>query len=83
MTMMLSDVMTLLLCEIEKLIRQRKTEEDSILYFVPNEELYDKMHEIHIQQSHAGINKMVAHLKKRYVNTTQDDVTYFLSVFEE
>ena len=36
--------------DVEKLIKKRNTEADPILYFVTNEELYDKMQEVHIQQ---------------------------------
>ena len=69
--------------DVEKLIKKRKTEEEPILYFVTNEELYDKIQEIHTQQAHGGINKMMAHLKKRYANITQEAVTMFISFYEE
>ena len=69
--------------DVEKLIKKRKTEEEPILYFVTNEELYDKIQEIHTQQGHGGINKMMAHLKKRYANITQEAVTLFISFCEE
>ena len=69
--------------DVEKLIKKRNTEADPILYFVTNEELYDKMQEVHIQQGHGGINKMLAHLKKRYANITQEAVTLFISFCEE
>ena len=69
--------------DVEKLIKKRKTEEESILYFVTNEELYEKIQEVHTQQGHGGINKMLAHLKKRYANITQEAVTMFITFCEE
>ena len=57
--------------DVEKLVKKRKTEDEPILYFIPNEELYSIIQEIHVQQGHSGINKIMAHLKKRSANITQ------------
>ena len=69
--------------DVEKLVKKRKTEDEPILYFIPSEELYSKIQEIHVQQGHGGINKMMAHLKKRYANITQRAVQLFISLCEE
>ena len=69
--------------DVEKLIKKRKTEEEPILYFVTSEELYDKIQEIHTQQGHGGINKIMPHLKKHYANIAQEAVTLFISFCKE
>ena len=56
---------------VEELVKKRKTEDEPILYFIPNEELYSKIQQIHVQQGHGGINKMMAQLKTQYANITQ------------
>ena len=48
--------------DVEKLVKERKTEDEPILYFTSKEELYSKIKEHHVQQGHGGINKMMAHI---------------------
>ena len=36
--------------------QKQKDENDPILYYITNEELYSKIEEIHIAQGHGGIN---------------------------
>ena len=69
--------------DVEKLIKRRKEEDDPILYFVHNDELFDKIHEVHIARGHGGINKMMAHLRTRYVNVTADAVKLYISFWIE
>lgn len=69
--------------DIEKLIKKQKDENDPILYYITNEELYNKIEEIHFAQGHGGINKMMAHIKKTYANITAEAVKIFISLCEE
>ena len=68
----------------EKLNKKRQSEDGPILYFVTNEELYEKIGEIHAAQRHGGINKMMMHVtKKRFANITEDAVKMYISFCAE
>ena len=43
------------IADVENLVKKRKTEDEPILYFIPNEELYSKIQEIHVQEGHGAI----------------------------
>ncbi|OAF63803.1 hypothetical protein A3Q56_08493, partial [Intoshia linei] len=59
--------------DIAKLIKKYNSESDPILYYVANEELFYRIHDVHMQQVHGGINKMMVHLKKR-VEKANDEI---------
>ena len=69
--------------DIEKLIKKRVNEDDPLLYFVANEDLYDKMYVIHDAIGHGGINKMQHHVKKKFVNITSNCIEIFVSLCDE
>ena len=58
---------------VEKLVKKRKTEDEPVLRFIPNEELYFKIQEIHVQQGHGGINKLMVFVKLLQKNLLELD----------
>ena len=37
-----------------------------------NEHIFEKIHEIHLNHGHGGVNKMMKHVKEKYENITSD-----------
>ena len=56
---------------IHKLIKKRTKDDDLFLYYVANEELFDKIDDAHRELGHGGINKMKKELNPKYANITQ------------
>ena len=57
---------------VEKLIKKRASEDDPMLFFIPNEDLFDTIQEVHVSHGHAGITKLMVLLKKKYANITRE-----------
>ena len=68
---------------IHKLIKKRTKDDDQFLYYVPNEELFDKIDDAHRELGHGGINKMKKELNPKYANITQEAITLYISLCEE
>ena len=68
----------------EFLINKNKDESNKdIFYHVPNEQLYEKIHEIHLMRGHGGIRKMMKHMKEKYYNITEDAVKLYIEGCQE
>lgn len=68
---------------VDKLIKKRKTEDDSILYFVPNEDLFTKINEVHVSNGHLVFSQVMVILKKKYANITAECVKLCISLCDE
>lgn len=64
----------------EKLIAAMKKSGDKMLFYVPNEGLYDVLWEVHDGVGHGGRNRMLPELKKKYKNVTEEATMAFLSL---
>jgi len=62
----------------EKLIAPVEKGSTNLLYYVKNDELYDILNEIHLNIGHGGKHRMMAEIKKKYKNLTQEVVLMFL-----
>lgn len=62
----------------EKLIAPVEKGSTNLLYYVKNDELYDILNEIHLNIGHGGNNQVMAEIKKKYKNLTQEVVLIFL-----
>ena len=68
---------------VQKLIKKREKSDDLILYYVANEDIYDRINEVHISLGHCGINKMKNELNTKYENISQEAITLYMSFCEE
>lgn len=62
----------------EKLIAPVEKGSTNLLYYVKNNELYDILNEIHLNIGHGGKHRMMAEIKKKYKNLTQEVVLMYL-----
>lgn len=53
---------------------------DTILYYVTNDELFDILHSTHSAIGHGGRNRMSAELKTKYCNITNETIMVYLSL---
>lgn len=58
------------------------TEEDTIKFFVNDEDLFEVLNDAHTTTGHGGRDRMVKHLKTKYKNITYKDILIFLSLCE-
>jgi len=58
------------------------TEQDSIKYFVYDEDLFQVLNDAHITTGHGGRDRMIKNLKMKYKNITYKDILIFLSLCE-
>jgi hypothetical protein len=58
----------------EKLIALVKKGSYNLLYYVKNDEFYDILNEIHLNIDHGGKHRMMAEIKKKFKNSTQEVV---------
>ncbi|XP_015371572.1 PREDICTED: uncharacterized protein LOC107167163 [Diuraphis noxia] len=63
----------------ERLIRP-VDEKNVVLYYVKIEELFDILHETHSAIGHGGRNHMMAELKNKYCNITNETVMVYLKL---
>ena len=63
---------------IEKLVKPGNSH-----FFVPMEELFDKIHEAHIEKSHPGRDIMQKYLLTKYVNVTTEHIKIYRSFCEK
>lgn len=63
---------------VEKLIVPLKEGETCIIYYICNEEMFDILYETHVSIGHGGKNRMLAELKKKYKNATEEAILLFL-----
>ena len=73
----------LILGEVSKLIKKQESSDDAIRYFVTIDETYDVIKNSHIALNHAGRDKMVKELNKKYVNISGNAIKLFKSLCEE
>ncbi|XP_063803341.1 KRAB-A domain-containing protein 2-like [Pseudophryne corroboree] len=64
----------------EKLIAPLSETSTSVQYYITNEDMYDVLHEAHVNTGHGGKHRMLAELKKSYKNVTQEVVLLFLKL---
>lgn len=57
-----------------------QTVQESIKYFVYDEDLFQVLNDAHITTGHGGRDRMVRHLKSKYKNITYKDILIFLSL---
>lgn len=63
-----------------KLIVPVKMGNTKIIYYVKNEEIFDIVHEAHIQTNHGGRTRMIKELQKKYKNITYEVVMLYLGL---
>ena len=52
--------------ERDFLIRKDKDDPSKIRYYVADENIYEKIHSIHLEKGHAGRDKLTKHVKDNY-----------------
>ena len=52
-------------------------------FFVPIEELFDKIHEAHIEKGHPGRDIMQKYLATKYANVTTEHINIYCSFCEK
>ena len=70
----------ILQCDVEKLIRRRKSNDDPIQYYVHIEDTFDVIKRAHIATGHSGRDRMVKVLGKKYANVTRNYIEMFKSM---
>jgi hypothetical protein len=65
--------------DVEKLIKKRKSSEDSPIYYATIEDTYDIISKAHVATGHGGRDRMLKHLAKKYANITTEAVELFKS----
>lgn len=70
----------ILINDKERLIKAMNHDNDSIRYFVKNEELFNILHSTHIAIGHGGRDRMMAEIKLKYCNITKETIMIFLSL---
>ena len=63
----------------EKLVRPVLLGDNEIKYFVQKSELFDILHNAHIELGHKARDAMEHEIKKKYVNITQSDIKLYLT----
>lgn len=66
--------------EEPKLIVPLKDGSCSLQFYVNNDELYDIIHEIHLNSGHAGRNKMLKLIQQKYKNITYEAVMIYINL---
>ena len=64
---------------VERLIKKRACEDDPMLFFITNEDLFDTIQQVHLSNDHVGITKLMVILKKKYANITRECASQYLS----
>ena len=65
--------------DVEKLIKKRKTPEESPMYYATIEDTYDIINKAHIATGHGGRDRMLKHLGPKYANITTEAVELYKS----
>ena len=68
---------------MEKLIKRRKSPEESPVYYVSIEDTYDIIKRAHIATGHGGRDRMIKHLSTKYANITREAIELFKSFCQE
>jgi len=66
--------------EKNALLDQLTTKMLYLLYYVKIDELFDILHETHSAIGHGGRNRMMAELKNKYCNITNETVMIYLKL---
>lgn len=69
--------------DVEKIIRRKHMDNDTTLYFVPVEDMYEVIKRAHLATGHGGRDKMLKEVRKRYVNITEEAILLFKSLCVE
>ena len=62
---------------VEKIVRPVLLGDNEIKYFVQKSELFDILHNAHIELGHKARDAMEHEIKKKYVNITQSDIKLY------
>ena len=69
--------------DVEKLIRKRQDQDETPVYFVMIEEIFDVIKRVHLLTAHGGKDKMVKEVNKKYANVAQESLSLFKSLCVE
>ena len=61
----------------------KKNSAENLIYFVANEHIFEKIHEIHLNHGHGGVNKMMKHVKEKYENITVEAIKLYISLCDQ
>jgi len=68
----------ILINDKERLVKAMNHDNDSIRYFVQNEELFNILHSTHIAIGHGGRDRMMTEINLKYCNITKETIMIFL-----
>ena len=70
-----------LVADKEKLVKPLNKTDSKVCYYVDIDDLFDRVHNIHVSIGHGGRNWMVEEIKHKYCNITKEVVMICLSLF--
>jgi len=65
----------------ERLMKPVSENNNTVLYCVSNEELFDILHTSHSSIGHGERNRMVTEIKNKYCNITKESIMLYLQLF--
>ena len=66
--------------DVEKLIKRCSSEEETPLYYVSIEDMFDVIQRAHIATGHGGRDRKLKHVGKKYAYITRESVDLFKSI---